>query len=74
MEKLSKNKTKAIEVQGRKQAEALQSLKPNQKLKSIKDLFPKDFLNTEAKIEIDKIKIIEQEIIRDYVIYKTVKK
>ena len=33
--------TKTIEYQGRKQARTLQSLNPDQQVKSIEDLFPK---------------------------------
>ena len=36
----------------------------------MEELFPKNLLNTEAKDEINKIKRIEQEIIRDNLIYK----
>ena len=49
----------------------MQSLNPKQQLKSIKDLFPKNLLNTEARDEMDKIKMIEQEIFRDGFIYET---
>ena len=49
----------------------MQSLNPKQQLKFAKDLFPKFFLNTEAKDKISKIKIIEQEIVVDDLIYKT---
>ena len=52
----------------------MQYLNPKQQLKSIEDLFPKNFLNTETKNEIDEIKMIEQEVIRDDSIYKTGKK
>ena len=34
----------------------MQSLNPKQQLKSIKDLFPKNLLNTEARDEMDKIR------------------
>ena len=50
----------------------MQSLNPKQPLKSIEDLFPKIILNTEAKDKINnKIKTIEQQIIRDNLIYWT---
>ena len=48
----------------------MQSLNPKQQLKSIKDLFRKNLLNTEARDEMDKIKMIEQEILRDDFIYE----
>ena len=48
----------------------MQSLNPKQQLKSIKDLFRKNLLNTEARDEMDKIKMIEQEIFRDDFIYE----
>ena len=61
---------KPTQNQETKQAEALQSLNPKQPLKSIEDLFPKIILNTEAKDKINnKIKTIEQQIIRDNLIY-----
>ena len=53
-----KKQTKTIEDSQRKQAEALQSLNPKQQNQK-KDLFSKNLLNTEAKVEMDKIKMIE---------------
>ena len=48
----------------------LQFLKTNQQLKSVEDLFSKESLNKEPKNQIEKIKMIEQKIIRDGLIYK----
>ena len=52
------NQNKTIEFQGIKQVEALKAVKPeeNQKLESIKGLFPKKIRNTEIKNEIDEIR------------------
>ena len=58
------------------------SKRPHQKCKGIsdttvvllpkkikkKDLFSKNLLNTEAKVDMDKIKMMEQQIIRDWFI------
>ena len=44
-----KKKIKAIEDQKEKQVKPLQSLKPNNKLKSTEDLFPKGLFNKEIE-------------------------
>ena len=48
----------------------MQSLDPSKKLKSTEDLFPIDLLNKDVKDEIEKIKVIEEQIIRDNLIKK----
>ena len=72
--KAFKKQTETIEDQGRKQAKTLESLNSKQQLKLVKDLFPKDLSNIEPKDEIDQIKMIEQELIRDELIYKAFNK
>ena len=67
--KAFEKKAKIFKFKGKK-AEALQSLILKQQLKSIEDLFPENLLNTKAKDEIDKVRTIEKEIIRDDLIYK----
>ena len=62
---------KATEDVAETQTKALQTLNTDQQLKSINDLFSKDFLTTEAKDEFEKIKKIERETNRDDLIYKT---
>ena len=57
-----------MEDQRRKQVETF-NITPQSK--SIKDLFPKHLLNTEAKDEAYESKTIEQEITRDHFIHKT---
>ena len=47
------------------------SSNPKQKLRSLKNLFQKFFKIQKINDEINKIKTIEQEIIRDDLIYKT---
>ena len=69
--KAFEKQTKTIEDQGRKQARTLQSLNTDQQVKSIEDLFPKNLSNTEAKGDIHTIKMTEQQIIGDDLIYKT---
>ena len=69
--KAFEKQTKTIEDQGRKQARTLQSLNTDQQVKSIEDLFLKNLSNTEAKGDIHTIKMTEQQIIGDDLIYKT---
>ena len=62
---------KAIEDQGQKQIEALNTLKSNNQL-IIQDVIPKSALNNEeAKKELDKIKEIEKIADREKLIYET---
>ena len=61
---------KTIEDQGKKQVEALNTLKSNNQL-TIEDVIPKNALNNdEAKKELDKIKEIEKNVDREKLIYK----
>ena len=62
---------KTIEDQGKKQVDALNTLKSNNQL-TIEDVIPKNALNNdEAKKELDKIKEIEKNVDREKLIYKT---
>ena len=62
---------KTIEDQGKKQAEALNTLKPNKQL-TIEDVIPKNALNNdEAKKELDKIIEKEKNVDREKLIYET---
>ena len=62
---------KTIEDQGKKQVEALNTLKSNNQL-TIEDVIPKNELNNdEAKKELDKIKEIEKNVDREKLIYET---
>ena len=62
---------KTIEDQGKKQVDALNTLKSNNQL-TIEDVIPKNALNNdEAKKELDKIKEIEKNIDREKLIYET---
>ena len=62
---------KTIEDQGKKQVDALNTLKSNNQL-TIEDVIPNDALNNnEAKKEFDKIKEIEKNIDREKLIYET---
>ena len=62
---------KTIEDQGKKQVDALNTLKSNNQL-TIEDVIPKNALNNdEAKKELDKIKETENNVDREKLIYKT---
>ena len=62
---------KIIQDQGKKQVDALNTLKSNNQLK-IEDVIPNDALNdSEAKKELDKIKEVEKNVDREKLIYKT---
>ena len=62
---------KTIQDQGKKQVEALNTLKSNNQL-TIEDVIPKNALNNdEAKKELDKIKEIEKNVDREKLIYET---
>ena len=62
---------KTIEDQGKKQVDALNTLKSNKQLTN-EDVIPKNALNNdEAKKELDKIKEIEKNLDREKLIYET---
>ena len=62
---------KTIEDQGKKQVDALNTLKSNNQL-TIEDVIPKNALNNdEAKKELDKIKEIEKNVDRKKLTYET---
>ena len=62
---------KTIEDQGKKQVDALNTLKSNNQL-TIEDVIPNDALNNnEAKKELDKIKEIERNVDREKLIFET---
>ena len=67
------NQNKTIEFQRIKQVEALKAVKPeeNQKLESIKGLFPKKMRNTEIENKIDEIRKWEEKIKRKDLKYET---
>ena len=71
MGKAFEKQIKTIEDQGKKQVEASNTLKSNDKL-TIEDVIPKSALNNdEAKKELDKIKEIEKTVDREKLFYKT---
>ena len=71
MGKAFEKQIKTIEDQGKKQVDALNTLKSNNQL-TIKDVIPKNALNNdEAKKELDKIKEIEKNVDREKLIYET---
>ena len=62
---------KTIQDQGKKQVEALNTLKSNNQL-TTEDMIPKNALNNdEAKKKLDKIKEIEKNVDREKLIYET---
>ena len=71
LRKAFEKQIKTIEDQGKKQVEALNTLKSNNQL-TIEDVIPKNALNNdEAKKELDKIKEIEKNVDREKLIYET---
>ena len=71
MGKALEKQIKTIEDQGKKQIDALNTLKSNNQL-TIEDVIPKNALiNNEAKKELDRIKEIEKGIDREKLFYKT---
>ena len=61
---------KTNEDQGQKEVDALNTLKPNNQL-TIEDVIPKNALNdNEARKELDKIKEIEKNLVREKLIYE----
>ena len=71
MGKAFEKQIKAIEDQGKKQVDALNTLKPNNHL-AIEDVNNDALNNDEAKKELDEIKAIEKNIDRERLIYKTI--
>ena len=70
MGKAFEKQIKTIEDQGKKQVEALNTLKSNNQL-TIEDVIPKNALNNEAKKQLDKIKEIEKNVDREKIVYET---
>ena len=71
MGKAFEKQIKTIEDQGKKQVDALNTLKSNNQL-TTEDVIPKNALNNdEAKKELDKIKEIEKNVDREKLIYET---
>ena len=71
MGKAFEKQIKTIEDQGKKQVEALNTLKSNNQL-TIEDVIPKNAINNdEAKKELDKIKEIENKVDIEKLIYET---
>ena len=70
MGKAFEKETKTIEDQGKKQIDALNTLKSNNQL-TIGDVIPENTLNNyEAKKELDEIKEIEKNVDREKLIYE----
>ena len=71
MGKAFEKQIKTIEDQGKKQVDALNTLKSNNQL-TIEDVIPNDALNNnEAKKELDKIKEIEKSVDREKLTHET---
>ena len=71
MGKAFEKQIKTIEDQGKKQVDALNTLKSNNQL-TTEDVIPKNALNNdEAKKELDKIKEIDKNVDKEKLIYKT---
>ena len=70
--KAFEKQTKTIEDQGEKQIKAIQDNKQLGNIQgvTIKNIFPENILNDEAKIEIDKISKIERNVDREKLAYK----
>ena len=66
-----RNKGKRLKMHLKIKPKALQNLNADQQLKSIGNLFPKDFLTVGSKYQLVKIKKIEREINRNNLIHKT---
>ena len=63
---------KAIADQGKKQVDALNTLKSDNEQLTIEDMIPKSaFANDKAKKELDKITQIEKTIDREKLVYKS---
>ena len=70
--KAFEKQTKTIEDQGEKQIKAIQDNKQLANIQgvTIKNIFPENILNDEAKIEIDKMSKIEKNVDREKLVYK----
>ena len=72
MGKAFEKQIKTVEGPGKKQVEALNTLKSNNQL-IIEGVIPKNVLNNhEAKIQLDKVSKIEKNVDRDKLIYETI--
>ena len=60
---------KTIEDKVQKQIDALESLKPKEQTKSIKEIFQKGYYSVEIKNELNEIKEYEKKVNRDNMIY-----
>ena len=75
LRKAFEKQTKTIEDQGKKQVDAVESLKPSDKeLLPIKDFIPKENLNTEIINEIKRIEEEEKKVNRNKMVYKATNK
>ena len=75
MGKAFEKQTKTIEDQGKKQVDALKSLKTSDKeLPSIKDFIPIENLNPEIINEIERIEEQEKKVNRNKMVYKSTNK
>ena len=63
---------KTIEDQGKKQVDALESLKPKEQTKSTKEIFPEGYDSVEIKNELNEIKGYEKKLF-DFRIFKTIR-
>ena len=71
LEKAFQKQTKTIEDQGKKQVDALESLKPSDKqFSSIRDFISKERLNSEIVNEIERIEEEERKVERSKMVYK----
>ena len=69
MGKSFEKQMKIIEDKEEKQIDALESLKPKEQTKSIKEIFPEGYDSVEIKNELNKIKEYEKKVNRDNMIY-----
>ena len=69
MGKAFEKQTKIIEDKGQKQIDALESLKPKEQTKSIKEIFPEGYDSVEIKNELNKINKYEKKVNRYNMIY-----
>ena len=73
MGKSFEKQMKIIEDKEEKQIDSLESLKPKEQTKSIKEIFPECYDSVEIKNELNKIKEYEKKVTRDNMIYFTSK-
>ena len=69
MVKAFEKQIKTIKDKGQEQIDALESLKPKEQTKSIKEIFPEGYDSVEIKNELNKIKEYEKKVNRDNMIY-----